>query len=226
MSIHIRNPQCHNPLTAGPRQPVVHWPFIAGAGAGAMLFVGGLLLGLVWLRAHPAGPAEEGPSAPRPAPVAGEKPAPPPDLPPDLPVHEPVSPPATVLAGPAPPVGAPLPPQPAAVSPPPSGAPPASARVAAQDPTHVPAQVLGLEAANVLSPPAGPSDLPDPALRPRPAPAALTVDSDPDPFPGEAFGTAVGFLGSPSEAARKAVRERKLLLVLHVSGNFEDARFT
>jgi hypothetical protein len=42
----------------------------------------------------------------------------------------------------------------------------------------------------------------------------------------ESYGTAVHFLSRPSEAARQALREDKLLLVLHVSGNFEDARFT
>ena len=39
-------------------------------------------------------------------------------------------------------------------------------------------------------------------------------------------GTSVQFLDTPSEAARKAVKEEKLVFVLHVSGNFEDPRFT
>lgn len=39
-------------------------------------------------------------------------------------------------------------------------------------------------------------------------------------------GTAVEFLDTPSEAARKALKEEKLVFVLHVSGNFEDPRFT
>lgn len=33
-------------------------------------------------------------------------------------------------------------------------------------------------------------------------------------------------MGSPSEAAKKAKDEQKLVFVLHVSGHFEDARFT
>jgi hypothetical protein len=41
-----------------------------------------------------------------------------------------------------------------------------------------------------------------------------------------AFGTTVEFYDTPTEAARKAVKEQKLVFVLHVSGNFEDPRFT
>jgi hypothetical protein len=40
------------------------------------------------------------------------------------------------------------------------------------------------------------------------------------------FGTQVEFVGTPSEAARKAKKEEKLVFVLHVSGHFEDPRFT
>jgi hypothetical protein len=42
----------------------------------------------------------------------------------------------------------------------------------------------------------------------------------------ETFGTAVGFVRNPPEAARSARAEHKLMFLLHVSGNFEDARFT
>jgi hypothetical protein len=42
----------------------------------------------------------------------------------------------------------------------------------------------------------------------------------------ETFGTAVPFARNPFEAARQATAERKLTFVLHVSGNFEEARFT
>jgi hypothetical protein len=41
-----------------------------------------------------------------------------------------------------------------------------------------------------------------------------------------ALGTAVDFARNPTEACRSAVKERKLVLLLHVSGNFEEARFT
>ncbi len=39
-------------------------------------------------------------------------------------------------------------------------------------------------------------------------------------------GTAVQFLDSPSEAARQARAEEKLVFVLHVSGLFEDPNLT
>lgn len=40
------------------------------------------------------------------------------------------------------------------------------------------------------------------------------------------FGTSVAFARNPVEANRQADEERKLTFVLHVSGNFEEARFT
>jgi hypothetical protein len=40
------------------------------------------------------------------------------------------------------------------------------------------------------------------------------------------FGTSVHFEKSPSAAARKALKEEKLVVVLHVSGDFEDPAFT
>ena len=39
-------------------------------------------------------------------------------------------------------------------------------------------------------------------------------------------GTAVEFLGSPVEAAKEAAKQKKLVMVLHVSGHFEDPNFT
>lgn len=39
-------------------------------------------------------------------------------------------------------------------------------------------------------------------------------------------GTQVAFFDTPSEAAKVAKKEQKLVFVLHVSGNFEDPRFT
>jgi hypothetical protein len=39
-------------------------------------------------------------------------------------------------------------------------------------------------------------------------------------------GTSIKFMRSPQAAARRAAREEKLVLLLHVSGNFEDAGFT
>jgi hypothetical protein len=39
-------------------------------------------------------------------------------------------------------------------------------------------------------------------------------------------GTAVKFVTTPSEAAKLALKEEKLVFVLHVSGDFEDPDFT
>jgi len=40
------------------------------------------------------------------------------------------------------------------------------------------------------------------------------------------YGTTVEFLDTPAEAAKQAKKEGKLVFVLHVSGDFEDPRFT
>jgi hypothetical protein len=40
------------------------------------------------------------------------------------------------------------------------------------------------------------------------------------------FGTAVHFLKTPSDAAKEAFKDKKLVFVLHVSGDFEDPDFT
>jgi hypothetical protein len=40
------------------------------------------------------------------------------------------------------------------------------------------------------------------------------------------FGTTLEFVDTPKEAARLAKKEEKLVFVLHVSGHFEDPRFT
>jgi hypothetical protein len=49
---------------------------------------------------------------------------------------------------------------------------------------------------------------------------------EPTSLRGHNYGTAVEFFGSPSEAAGKAAEDRKLLFLLHLSGNFEDPQFT
>ncbi|MDB5308115.1 MAG: hypothetical protein JWO38_2317 [Gemmataceae bacterium] len=45
---------------------------------------------------------------------------------------------------------------------------------------------------------------------------------------GEAcgYGTKLRFVDTPKDAAAKAKLEQKLVFVLHVSGHFEDPRFT
>jgi len=53
------------------------------------------------------------------------------------------------------------------------------------------------------------------------------ADAATKPLAGrEHFGTAVGFVRNPVEAARVARAERKLTFLLHVSGNFDDPGFT
>ena len=48
------------------------------------------------------------------------------------------------------------------------------------------------------------------------------------PADGEScgFGTKIRFVGTPKEAAALALQQEKLVFVLHVSGHFEDPRFT
>ncbi len=47
-----------------------------------------------------------------------------------------------------------------------------------------------------------------------------------DPATCGEYGTSVQFEASPSAAARKALKEEKLVFVLHISGHFEDSDFT
>ena len=42
----------------------------------------------------------------------------------------------------------------------------------------------------------------------------------------EKYGTTIVWADSPSDAAKKAKEEQKLVFVLHVSGHFEDPKFT
>ena len=41
-----------------------------------------------------------------------------------------------------------------------------------------------------------------------------------------AHGTTIDFFDTPKEASAQAKEQKKLVFVLHVSGNFEDPRFT
>jgi hypothetical protein len=43
---------------------------------------------------------------------------------------------------------------------------------------------------------------------------------------GETYGTQVEFQSSPAKASKQAIQDHKLMFVLHISGNFEDAKFT
>ena len=48
---------------------------------------------------------------------------------------------------------------------------------------------------------------------------------EPEQLCGE-HGTAVTFAKSPAEAAKQALKDEKLVFVLHVSGNFETPDYT
>lgn len=55
--------------------------------------------------------------------------------------------------------------------------------------------------------------------------APAWADAPKEECTGE-YGTSLRFEKSPSDAARKAIKEEKLVIVIHVSGNFEDPAFT
>jgi hypothetical protein len=65
----------------------------------------------------------------------------------------------------------------------------------------------------------------EPVVKPLPQPAPKPVARDEGSTCGD-YGTAVLFEESPKDAAARAKKEEKLVFVLHVSGNFEDPRFT
>jgi hypothetical protein len=59
-----------------------------------------------------------------------------------------------------------------------------------------------------------------------PARAERSAGKDKEAATCGSFGTSVEFAESPEAAAAQAKKEEKLVFVLHVSGNFEDPRFT
>jgi hypothetical protein len=85
--------------------------------------------------------------------------------------------------------------------------------------------------------PAPPAPDDPPPANPAAATPSLPPEENP-PAPGQAqpaaaaaavdhrYGTSVDFVDSPTEAAEKALKEKKLLFVLHVAGNFEKDCFT
>ena len=58
------------------------------------------------------------------------------------------------------------------------------------------------------------------------APARAAADESCGKCGNQAYGTTVEWSGSPSDAAAKAKAAEKLVFVLHVSGHFEDPKFT
>ena len=56
--------------------------------------------------------------------------------------------------------------------------------------------------------------------------SASTPDDSCRTCGNDTYGTSIEWAGSPSEAAARALKEQKLVFVLHVSGRFEEADFT
>lgn len=56
-------------------------------------------------------------------------------------------------------------------------------------------------------------------------PAAWAKDKAAEEVSGSC-GTSIDFFDTPKEAAKQALKDQKLVLVLHVSGVFEDPRLT
>jgi hypothetical protein len=100
---------------------------------------------------------------------------------------------------------------------------PAPRELAAVAATEPPAPVEG--GAPAAAPPTAPALVPPlpaaPVEAQRPAPAEPCLACA-----GQTYGTRVTFLPGPADAARQARREGKLLFILHVSGNFEESKFT
>lgn len=72
-----------------------------------------------------------------------------------------------------------------------------------------------------------PPPLPPPASQHSRSNAAPGADqAAPPQAVGETYGTQVVFLHNQEAAAERAERDHKLLFVMHISGNFEDACFT
>jgi hypothetical protein len=68
-------------------------------------------------------------------------------------------------------------------------------------------------------PEAKPEPKPEPVVETKPQ-AVVAQPAD------TCYGTSVNFAGSPSEAATEAAASKKLMMVLTISGNFEESKFT
>ena len=55
---------------------------------------------------------------------------------------------------------------------------------------------------------------------------AFAIDLPKKPTTCARHGTTIDFVESPKEAAAQAKKEEKLVLVLHISGHFEDESLT
>jgi hypothetical protein len=57
-------------------------------------------------------------------------------------------------------------------------------------------------------------------------PAKAVKPAAPEGATCGSHGTSIDFVDTPADAAKQAKKEGKLVFVLHVSGHFEDPRFT
>jgi hypothetical protein len=65
--------------------------------------------------------------------------------------------------------------------------------------------------------------MPEPKPEPKPEPVAVVQE----PVKADTcYGTAIHFVGTPVEAAQDAAANKKLIMVMTISGNFEDSKFT
>ncbi len=178
------------------RQPTVYWSAVLGTALVSVLAVGGLIAAL-FLRSHAPAVVVAAPQSVTAAPAA-----------PAVVAHGPIALPPSI--------------------PQPSLAPPAE--IAAPTPllsagsAVVQAGWVGEPVAKSSPAPAAPS--PEPAETAPASVCALGPTTQASQPAYETFGTRIHFLSSPEAAAQQALRENKLLFVLHIAGNFEDDKFT
>jgi hypothetical protein len=65
----------------------------------------------------------------------------------------------------------------------------------------------------------------EPAKDGKPVPPQPSLVTEKEQTCGS-YGTKIEFVASPSDAAKLAKKENKLVFILHVSGHFEDPKFT
>jgi len=101
--------------------------------------------------------------------------------------------------------------------------------VVAPEPTKAPAPVVQVSKEPELYGPPVPAQPAEAVAivqaKPEPAPAPVAEKPAPPPPAKEEvgkYGTTIDFVDDPIEAADKALKNRKILFVLHVSGDFED----
>jgi hypothetical protein len=187
------------------RQPVIYWRPVACAGGIASLLVAGLIVGVSMF--GPSGPAGKASERGRPL---------------TLPALERLL--ATSQQIPAREANGPTKPEAAADK---STAPVAEPGNEVKRPAPGP-DANKPAAALAGKPTAGPATAAtsdDPVAKRSSLPAS-EQPLDETPRAAETYGTKVAFVSNPPDAAQQALKERKLLFVLHLSGNFEDEKFT